>query len=313
MTTVRFWQHPILCMRSGALSAILLLLGFALPSNAQDTLEVGYTGTDSVNIKDDRNLYFIELLRQALARSGKPYKTVMRVRGATHARQMQMVVDGLIDVLWDAPGPEVDKRLMPIEIPIDKGLIGWRIFFINADDQPLFAKITTAEELKKIPLGQVKYWHDTSILKANKFNLVETPSYSGTFKMLMSKRFNYFPRSIAEIWDEEINQKSMLTNVVIEKHLVLQYPIAYFFYVNPRNAILAKDIQQGLEAMLSDGSFDKLFQEYNGKFIANANLKNRHVIRVNNPFMPEETHRKFEHFWFNPETQNTGRPADLSP
>ena len=130
--------------------------------------------------------------------------------------------------------------------------------------------------------------------------------------MLMSKRFNYFPRSIAEIWDEEVNQKSMLTNVVIEQHLVLQYPIAYFFYVNPRNAVLAKDIQQGLEAMLHDGSFDKLFQEYNGKFIAKANLKNRHVIRVKNPFMPEETHRKFEHFWFNPETQNTGRPSDLS-
>lgn len=313
MTNVRFWQHPLSYIRFGALSAILLLLGFALPSSAQDAIEVGYTGTDSVNIKDDRNLYFIELLSQALARSGKPYKTVMRVRGATHARQMQMVVDGLIDVLWDAPSPEVDKRLMPIEIPIDKGLIGWRIFFINADDQPLFAKITTAEELKKIPLGQVKYWHDTSILKANKFNLVETPSYSGTFKMLMSKRFNYFPRSIAEIWDEEINQKPMLTNVAIEKHLVLQYPIAYFFYVNQKNKTLAQDIQQGLESMLSDGSFDKLFQEYNGKFIANANLKNRHVIRVNNPFMPEETHRKFEHFWFNPETQNTGHPSNSSP
>ncbi len=300
-------------MRLGTLLAILLLIGCPTPSKAQDTLEVGYTGTDSVNVKDDRNLYFIELLSQALARSGKPYKTVMRVRGATHARQMQMVVDGLIDVLWDAPGPEVDKRLMPIEIPIDKGLIGWRIFFINADEQPLFANITTAEELKKIPLGQVKYWHDTSILKANKFNLVETPSYSGTFKMLMSKRFNYFPRSIAEIWDEETNQKSMLSNVVIEKHLVLQYPIAYFFYVNPRNAALAKDIQQGLESMLGDGSFDRLFQEYNGQFIAKADLKNRRVIRIENPYMPEETHRKFEHFWFNPETQNTGTPPTTSP
>jgi hypothetical protein len=151
MTMIRFWQHLLLRLRTSAPLAILLLLGFALPSNAQDAIEVGYTGTDSVDIKDDRNLYFIELLSQALARSGKPYKPVMSVRGATHARQMQMVVDGLIDVLWDAPGPEVDKRLLPIEIPIDKGLIGWRIFFINADDQPLFAKITTEAQLKKYP------------------------------------------------------------------------------------------------------------------------------------------------------------------
>jgi hypothetical protein len=171
MAMRRIWQAPILRLKTGALLAIMLALAFALPAYAKETstakdintvIEVGYTGTDSINIKDDRNIYFIELLKQALARSGKPYKATMHVRGATHARQMQMVVDGLIDVLWDAPSPEVDKRLMPIEIPIDKGLIGWRIFFINAEDQPLFSKIHTEEELKKIPLGQVKYWHDTT-------------------------------------------------------------------------------------------------------------------------------------------------------
>jgi len=286
-----------------------LLLMLASPGRAADTIEVSYTGTDSVGIQDDRNLYFIELLQQALARSGKPYKVTMKLRGATHARQMQMVVDGLTDVLWDAPGPEVDKRLMPIEIPIDKGLIGWRLFFINADDQALFSKITTEAELKKIPLGQVKYWHDTSILRANHFNIVETPSYSGTFKMLTSKRFNYFPRSIAEIWQEQKNQQSMLTNAVIEQHLVLQYPIAYFYHVNQNNKVLAQDIQQGLEKMLHDGSFDKLFQQYNGDFIAKANLKNRHVIHIKNPYMSDDTYRHFEHFWFNPETRNTGESS----
>lgn len=284
-------------------------LAFAIPCKAQEPIEVAYTGTDSIGIQDDRNLFFIELLKQALVRSGKPYHAVMKVRGATHARQMQMVVDGLIDVLWDAPGPEVDKRLMPIEIPIDKGLIGWRIFFINKEDQALFSKITTEEELKKIPLGQVKYWHDTSILRANNFTIVETPSYNGTFKMLMSKRFNYFPRSIAEIWSEQKNQRSMLTNIVIEKNLVLHYPIAYFFYVSQTNKVLAKDIQAGLEAMLHDGSFEKLFQEYNGAVIAKANLKNRHVIHVKNPYMSDETYRRFERFWFNPQTWDSTHPA----
>ena len=277
-------------------------LAFTIPCKAKDLIEVGYTGTDSIGIQDDRNLFFIEVLKQALARSGKPYNAVMKVRGATHARQMQMVVDGLIDVLWDAPGPEVDKRLMPIEIPIDKGLIGWRIFFINKEDQPLFSKTTTEAELKKIPLGQVKYWHDTSILRASNFTIVETPSYNGTFKMLMSKRFNYFPRSIAEIWSEQKNQRSMLANIVIEKNLVLHYPIAYFFHVSQTNKVLAKDIQTGLEAMMRDGSFEKLFQEYNGEVIAKANLKNRHVIHIKNPYMSDETYRRFERFWFNPET-----------
>ncbi len=289
-----------------------ICLAWAFPCHAEKVIDVRYTGTDSVGIKDDRNVYFIELLKQALARSGKPYKATMSVRGATHARQMQMVVDGLIDVLWDAPSPEVDKRLMPIEIPIDKGLIGWRIFFINAEDQALFARITTEEELRKIPLGQVKYWHDTTILRANHFNIVETPTYNGTFKMLMSKRFLYFPRSIAEIWEEQDNQKALLNNVVIEKHLVLQYPIAYFYHVNQNNKALAKDIQRGLESMMRDGSFDKLFQKYNSEHIVKANLKSRRVIRIKNPYMSDETHRQFEQFWFNPETQ-TAAPPIIAP
>lgn len=287
------------------LITFLLYLFMALPCKAADVIEVGYTGTDSIDIKDDRNLFFIELLKQSLARSGKPYKAVMKVRGATHARQMQMVVDGLIDVLWDAPGPEVDRRLLPIEIPIDKGLIGWRIFFINKEDQPMFANIKTEEELKKIPLGQVKYWHDTSILRANRFSIVETPSYNGTFKMLTSKRFNYFPRSIAEIWDEQNNKQLMTSNLTVEQHLVLHYPIAYFFHVSQANKVLAQDIQHGLEKMLQDGSFERLFDRYNSDFIKKANLKHRHVIHIKNPYMPEKTQKAFEHFWFNPETLNS--------
>lgn len=305
LTSCRYFCMP--------LALALLLPFFALNCTAEEPIVVRYTGTDSVGIQDDRNLYFIELLNQALARSDKPYKVEMHVRGATHARQMQMVVDGLIDVLWDAPSPEVDKRLMPIEIPIDKGLIGWRIFFINAGDQALFSNITTEAQLKKIPLGQVKYWHDTSILRSNGFNIVETPTYNGTFKMLMSKRFNYFPRSIAEIWQEQANQQALLNNVVIEQQLVLHYPIAYFYHVNQNNKVLAQDIQHGLEKMLADGSFDKLFQQYNGEYIAKAKLKERRVIRIKNPYMSDETYRHFEHFWFNPETQANDPAANAAP
>jgi hypothetical protein len=298
LTTITLWCALITCA-----------LHFC-NANAEDkTIEVTYTGTDSVNIKDDRNLYFIELLTQALARTGKNYHVFMSIRGATHARQMQMVVDGMIDVLWDAPSPEVDKRLTAIEIPIDKGLIGWRLFFINKEDQALFSTINSAEELKKIPLGQVKYWHDTAILKADDLNVIETPNYLGTFKMLTSKRFKYFPRSLAEIWQEQDDQAALLKDVVIEKTLVLQYPIAYYYHVNANNKSLAHDIKMGLEMMLNDGSFDKLFQIYNGKYIELAKLSQRRVIKIDNPFMTPATYQKFEKFWFNPVTLNSSNQS----
>ena len=262
---------------------------------------VTYTGTDSLEEEDNRNLYFIELLKQALAHSNEDYRVEMSVRGASHARQMKLVADGKINVMWDAPGPEMSTQVMPIEIPIDKGLIGWRLFFIKKEDQRLFSKTTTLEELRKIRLGQVKSWHDTSILKANHLNVLATPNYLSSFKMLASNRFTYFPRSVSEIWREQEERKDLLGNIVIEKNLVLHYPIAYFYYVNKNNHQLAEDIKNGLEKMLADGSFDRLFNEYNGKQIALSELHKRHVIKINNPYFPKETYNKYKKFWFDPE------------
>lgn len=269
-------------------------------SQTENTYLVTYTGTDSPEGEDNRNLYFIELLRQALARADKPYRVKMSVRGASHARQMKLVVDGKINVMWDAPGPEMSPQLMPIEIPIDKGLIGWRLFFIKKEDQRLFSKSTTLEELKKIRLGQVKSWHDTSILKANRLNVVATPNYISTFKMLSSNRFSYFPRSVSEIWQEQKDQQDLLENIVIEKNLVLHYPIAYFYYVNKNNQTLARDLKSGLEKMLADGSFDRLFNEYNSKQIALAEFHKRKIIHIDNPYLPLETYHKYRDFWFDP-------------
>lgn len=287
-----------------ALYALCFILLFNANSlfaqTAENTRVVTYTGTDSPEGEDSRNLYFIELLKQALAHADKGYQVKVSVRGASHARQMKLVVDGKINVMWDAPGPEMSSQLMPIEIPIDKGLIGWRLFFIRKENQRLFTHSTTLEELKKIRLGQVKSWHDTSILKANQMNVVATPNYFSSFKMLASNRFAYFPRSVSEIWQEQEERKDLLDNIVIEKNLVLHYPIAYFYYVNKNNHELAKDLQSGLEKMLADGSFDRLFNQYNSKQIQLAEFHKRKVIQINNPYLPIETYQKFQDFWFDP-------------
>jgi hypothetical protein len=307
--SLTLYRHKI-----GLYALVFLLLvankAYSQPEAApsENAYLVTYTGTDSPEGEDSRNLYFIELLKQALAHANKGYTVKMSVRGASHARQMKLVVDGKINVMWDAPGPEMSEELMPIEIPIDKGLIGWRLFFIKKEDQRLFSKSTTLEDLKKMRLGQVKSWHDTSILKENQLNVVATPNYISTFKMLASNRFTYFPRSVSEIWQEQEERQDLLDNIVIEKNLVLHYPIAYFYYVNKRNHLLAKDLQNGLEKMLADGSFDRLFNEYNSKQIALAEFHKRKVIHINNPFLPVGTYNKYKNFWFDPKDYSPENP-----
>jgi len=50
---------------------------------------------------------------------------------------------------------------------------------------------------------------------------------------------------------------------------------------------LAAAIRRGLEAMLSDGSFDRLFNENFAASLRALNLEKRRVIELNNPLLPE--------------------------
>ena len=94
------------------------------------------------------------------------------------------------------------KRLLPIRIPIQKGILGWRVGLIRKGDQGRFAGVDTLEDLKRVRLAQGQEWPDTLILRANGIDVITAPRYEGLFKMLVSKRFDYFPRSVNEIWDE---------------------------------------------------------------------------------------------------------------
>jgi ABC-type amino acid transport substrate-binding protein len=280
-------------------SALALLLTISCVADAQsssDKIEVIYPGSESTEGKDQRTIFFIKLLKVILAQSTKSYRVQASALGLTSARQVQMVRTGEIDVVWITTNTEGAEDLMPIEIPLDKGLIGWRLFLINKEDQPLFSAVKSIEDLRKIPLGQVQYWHDTQILLANQFHVVATPAYATTFKMLKRKRFLYFPRSMSEIWNEQENEKN--DGIVVEKDLLIQYPITYFYYVRKGNITLANDIKSGFEKIIQNGTYEQLFQEYNRQYIENTDLARRRIFKLDNPYLVEDAYIKYKDFWF---------------
>lgn len=288
------------------LLALLSLLTCWDFSVAAEPKVITYPGPESESGVDPRNNYFVELLKLALAQSGKTYDAQEAQRGLSSIRQLQMVAGGAIDVTWNLSSSERNVHLTSIQIPIDKGLIGWRLLLINKKDQPFFSRISTLDQLKPITAGQVQAWQDTDILRANGLTVEGTPGYHNTFKMLMARRILYFPRSIMEIWPEaEANVKNGLA---IENSLLIQYPVTYFYFVNKNNPELAKDIENGLLKIMANGAFDEIFYRYHGQFISQANIQHRRVFRLTNPFFAANS--KFSHssYWFDP-SQLSLRPA----
>jgi ABC-type amino acid transport substrate-binding protein len=214
----------------------------------------------------------------------------------TQERQVRELEAGrTIDVAPMPSSPEREARLLPIRIPINKGVLGWRLGLIRKGDQGLFAGIKTLEDLKRVRLAQGQDWPDTQILQANGINVITAPRYEGLFKMLVVKRFDYFPRSIMEIWDEQADNPDTLE---VESHLALHYFYDAYFMVNRKSTRLAQDIREGLEKAIANGSFDKLFQQYYGDRLREAHLETRTVIELKNPLLTPGTPSDRPELWY---------------
>jgi hypothetical protein len=111
--------------------------------------------------------------------------------------------------------------------------------------------------------------------------------YENLFKMLMKKRFGFFPRGINEAWNELNSKGKTYPDLAVEKYLALYYPFPIYFFVNKNKPELAQKIEHGLEIALEDGSFKKLFFEYHDTIIKQANLNDRIVFRLTNPILPK--------------------------
>jgi ABC-type amino acid transport substrate-binding protein len=144
-------------------------------------------------------------------------------------------------------------------------------------------QISSPSELRGLTAGQGSDWPDFAILRANGFKVYGTTNYDSLFSMLETERIDYFPRSVNEVWMEADAHQEQL---MVEPTLAFRYAAASYYFVRKGNEQLASDITVGLEKMIADGSFDKLFQEYYGEIIRRSTLKERRIIELDNPLLP---------------------------
>ncbi|MCU6433749.1 transporter substrate-binding domain-containing protein [Undibacterium sp. Jales W-56] len=255
-------------------------------------------------IADPHGDYILELLQLAIQYSGQPFQLVPNSDPMQQARAIYEMVSGLggIDVMWTMTTDEREAQLIPIRVPIDKGLIGWRIPLLTQTNAELFCDIKSIQELSRFSAGQEFDWPDVRILKANHLPVETSTSYEPLFRMLKAGRFDYFPRSIFEINKElEIHQD---LNLHIDKYIVLHYPSALYFFVTPREPKMAKALQNGFEEMIKNGSFEKTFQKHLGSAIKKANIKQRIVIELKNPLLKtDKAPFNRPELWYRPEAK----------
>lgn len=273
------------------------LLAMSLPSARAAATVVRFPRSDGPEPKAEH--YPVRLLRMALARSSGDY--ALQAAGPL-MRQSRALLElqhaRTIDVMWTMTSQQREKDLLPIRIPLDRGLIGWRLLLIRAHDLARFKALRQVADLRALEALQGHDWPDTDILRANGFRVQTASAYNGMFQMLASGRVDYFPRATFEIWDEAAQHAR--NGLVVAPGLALHYPSAFYYFVNKANAALAADIESGIKRMLADGSYDRLFEAYYGKLVSRAALPGRRVFNLENPLLPSATPLARHELWYHP-------------
>lgn len=282
-----------------------LFVSFMAQAKAKLTIVV-CPGFEAVH--ETRYLPYIGLLQEALKRTASKYgpaKVQTFPLPMTASRYNRELERGTIDVVWDSATVEHERRMLPVRIPIDKGLLGYRVALIARERQPLIDKVKALEDLRKLTVGQGIGWGDIDLYRYNGIKVTETV-YESLFGMVSIGRFDLFPRGVGEVFAEYKNYSPRYPNLAVEKRLLLYYPWPYYFFFNRKTGVqLARRVEEGLRMMIDDGSFNALFQKHYGAAINRANFDGRRIIRLENPSLPKGTPLNDASLWYTP----TSAPA----
>ena len=248
-------------------------------------------------IDGEKEALAANILKLALSKVDPNVRLVEGSESMTEARLIDSIESNQLDILWTGAAEEKERRLKTVRIPILKGLLGHRLLIIRQEDMAKFSNVNSLEELNHYRGGQGTFWGDTKVLKNAGLNTVTTIKYPNLFPMLEGGRFDYFPRAVHEPWVEVSSRPEL--KLAVEKSIMLIYPYAMYYYVNKSNQALHDKIYRGFEMAIEDGSYDDLFFSHPmiKQALNNANLGQRKVFRLANPYMHPDTPTEREEFW----------------
>ncbi|MFT7559749.1 MAG: hypothetical protein ACI93R_001664 [Flavobacteriales bacterium] len=271
---------------------------FVLCAAAESTPVVKYANYTSYN-----SSYFSEIIGAAFEitrDTDGPYHLVPYEELLPSARVMLEVERGdIINVLW---GPAVTQlsqsNVIPIHIPLMKGLSGYRLMFIKDENQDFFDGIHKKTQLNSFSVGQESGWMDVLIYLENNMKVIRAPDFHSIFSMLNAKRFEAFPVAITQITQILQDYNKEFPSLKVEEGIVIYYPLPFYFYVNSDQPEMAKRLKNGLERMIESGEFDRRFDKHFKHLEKEFNLKERRVFTLKNQFLMEDIPFDRNELWY---------------
>lgn len=272
----------------------------ALPINATDTIRIRGPQSEF----DASHSYYEGLIKLAYEKSGKKVNIVYSPYMVQARALSELEAGRLLDVYWAGADTARSRQLGVIDIPLIKGLLGFRVFLTHKDNVDKLVQISTVDDLKKLSLCQGLHWPDTDIMLAAGLNVLPNPIYENMFLQTIKKRCDAFPRGINEALSEFKMRQETMPNLALYNDLILYYPFPMYFFTSPQKTELTNLLKSGLEAAIDDGSFDQYIQNHptTKHLFPLQNWNNVRYIKLENPFLPLNIDTTNTRYWLTPET-----------
>jgi len=285
-----------------AMATLLWSIGFWLASwlpwaSAEVGKPVVHPRAESA--ADSRPDYPRAVLGAALAQFGRRYAPRPSEHVMPQSRSLDQLARGQdIHVVWSTTTEVREKNLRVVRFPIDRGLIGWRVLLIRRSDQDRFAKANSLADLSRFRFVQGHDWPDLAVLQHNGLDVQASSSYEGMFRMVAAGRIDAYPRAVSEVLDEVARIRD--PSLMIEPHLVLNYPSALYFFVAPGDAALARDLESGLATIHRNGKLGRLFEAHYGDDLRALDLPRRKRVTLERTGLSADVRVEHADWWYRP-------------
>lgn len=256
---------------------------------------------------DASHHYFSQLLQMALDKNQSEYVHAI-VRHTPFVLEQGRAEQALkagqhIDVYWMGTSLNREQELIAIRVPLLKGLLGYRGLIIRESDRSFYEARVNWLRLNHRSLCQGMHWPDSDILERGGFRVVRSARFNSMFAMLENYRCDMFPRGIHEGPAETVAYQKQSEELGWFDQYLIYYPFPMYFFTSKDNPMLAKRIKEGLELMISDGSFTEYMKshEVTRHLFPVSQWADRVQVKLLNPELPVDTDITDTRYWVVPQ------------
>lgn len=193
-----------------------------------------------------------------------------------------------LDVIVAGVSTKRESEYLPVYIPLDRGLLGFRLCLIAPGQQANLKRINEPQDFDRLGLSMslVRGWPDVSVMQQNHIPVLESQNHEQAVEVLKQNKASCFSRSVIEI-DAEL---SRLPGLIEEQHLALIYPFADIIYVNPNNPELHRALSSGMQKAIDDRSFFELHDTHYHRVLMRHRFYVRKLLIMENNNLSQEAH-----------------------